>query len=76
MGQMHDDSMQDHSMHEHTSGGKEHLDPVCGMTVVESPTAIKFDYQGETFYFCSPGCRRAFEKNPDKYLREGPSLRM
>jgi YHS domain-containing protein len=54
----------------------EHLDPVCGMTVEEGPGAITYDYNNNTYYFCSNGCRRAFEKDPEKYLREGPSMKM
>ncbi len=54
----------------------EHVDPVCGMMVEEGQGAITYDYNGKTYYFCSNGCRRAFEKDPEKYLREGPSMKM
>lgn len=54
----------------------EHVDPVCGMMVEEGPGAITLEYQGTTYYFCSKGCQRAFEKDPEKYLREGPSMHM
>ena len=27
-------------------------------------------YAGRTFYFCSPGCKRSFERNPHAYLEE------
>ena len=54
----------------------EHIDPVCGMTVEESDDAITFDYNGTKYYFCAPGCRRAFEKDPEKFLREGPQGHM
>lgn len=57
-------------------GPGEHLDPVCGMTVQEGPGALTLDYQGTKYYFCSPGCRRAFEKDPEKFLREGPQGHM
>jgi Cu+-exporting ATPase len=43
-------------------------DPVCGMDVSPESAAGKFDYKGVTYYFCSPGCRRSFEKDPGKYL--------
>jgi YHS domain-containing protein len=43
-------------------------DPVCGMSVTPETAAGKFDYKGVTYYFCSPGCRRSFEKEPEKYL--------
>lgn len=32
------------------------LDPVCGMTIDPQTAAGKYEYNGETFYFCSPGC--------------------
>ncbi len=57
-------------------GQSEHVDPVCGMTVKESPTAFKSDYQGQTYYFCSRGCKVAFDKNPSKYLQGGPQMKM
>ncbi len=51
---------------------KKHKDPVCGMDVREGPKAITYEYKGQTYYFCSPGCKRTFEKDPEKVLREGP----
>jgi uncharacterized protein len=41
-------------------------DPVCGMTV-DQGTAKKLEYKGTAYYFCSPGCVRAFLKEPDTY---------
>lgn len=55
---------------------KVHKDQICGMDVEEAPDAIVYEYKGETFYFCSPGCRRAFEKDPEKVLRTGPKGHM
>jgi Cu+-exporting ATPase len=26
------------------------------------------DYKGRKFYFCAPGCKYLFEKEPEKYL--------
>ena len=43
-------------------------DPVCGMSVTPETAAGKFEYNGTTYYFCSPGCRRSFEKDPEKFL--------
>lgn len=34
-------------------------DPVCGMTVNEA-TALRAERNGESFFFCSEGCRRTF----------------
>ncbi len=55
---------------------KVHKDPVCGMDVREGPRAITYEYKGQTYYFCSPGCRRTFEKDPEKVLKEGPKGHM
>jgi xanthine dehydrogenase accessory factor len=48
----------------------EAADPVCGMQV-EIPTAgHTSQYGGEDYYFCGPGCKRAFEKEPEKYATD------
>lgn len=44
------------------------VDPVCGMTVDPATAAAKSEYKGKTYYFCSEGCRKAFEANPEQYL--------
>jgi xanthine dehydrogenase accessory factor len=40
----------------------EATDPVCGMTVPATAASWPFEYAGVTYYFCSAGCRSAFEK--------------
>jgi len=35
------------------------IDPICGMEVDES-TDLKVDYEGQTYYFCNPGCMKQF----------------
>ena len=47
-------------------------DFVCGMDVDTETAAAKTVYKGETYYFCAPGCKVAFEKNPEKYLSAKP----
>jgi YHS domain-containing protein len=43
-------------------------DPVCGMLVEETAmAAATSEYQGDTFYFCSESCKRAFEADPKRY---------
>lgn len=42
-------------------------DPVCGMTVDEKSAPAKAEYQGATYYFCSPECKRTFQHQPEKY---------
>lgn len=46
------------------------IDPVCGMEVDESTAQWTSEYQGETYYFCAPGCKRTFDKDPDKFLSD------
>ncbi len=48
------------------------IDPVCGMTVDEKTAQYKTDYKGNTYYFCSPGCKKEFESEPEKYLKSRP----
>jgi Cu+-exporting ATPase len=43
-------------------------DPVCGMQVDVASARHTAEYQGQTYYFCAPGCKRAFEAEPSKYL--------
>ncbi len=44
-------------------------DPVCGMQIDPKTAAGKSDYKGQTYYFCSPGCKRAFDTDPEKYVK-------
>ena len=44
-------------------------DPVCGMTVNEATAKSRSEYQGRKFYFCSPGCKASFDRDPAKYAR-------
>jgi YHS domain-containing protein len=43
-------------------------DPVCGMTVDPTTARRTSEYQGTTFYFCSPGCKKAFDADPASYV--------
>jgi len=43
-------------------------DPVCGMNVDEKTAKLKVTYKGKTYYFCSVGCKEAFQESPDKYV--------
>ena len=49
----------------------EAIDPVCGMTVTVDAASPSVEHDGTTYYFCCPGCRAAFEKDPASYLAEG-----
>ncbi len=47
-------------------------DPVCGMTVDRNRNAGLSLFDGVTYFFCSPGCLRKFESDPQKYLNPSP----
>ena len=40
------------------------IDPVCMMEVDEATAKFTSEHEGKTYYFCAPGCKRAFEKDP------------
>jgi len=46
-------------------------DPVCGMDVDPKTAANKSEYQGQTYYFCSAGCKQAFDNSghPMRFLQ-------
>ena len=45
------------------------VDPVCKMTVSKAdPPGGAYDLEGETYYFCAPGCNTAFAADPGRYL--------
>ena len=50
-------------------------DPVCGMNVDEKKTPVSSQHKGVTYYFCSPGCRDTFTKNPEKFTAEKAGTR-
>jgi Cu+-exporting ATPase len=44
-------------------------DPVCGMTVEPASAAGSSIYQGQTYYFCSTGCKAKFDAKPGAYVK-------
>ena len=48
-------------------------DPVCGMTVDPTTARRTSEYQGTTFYFCAPGCKKAFDADPASYIAKTES---
>ena len=44
-------------------------DPVCGMEGYPKTAVNKSEYKGQTYYFCSTGCKKDFDKDPDKYSK-------
>ena len=62
----------DHSQHghgDHHAGTDAKLrDAVCGMSVDPATSKHRFDHRGETYHFCSAGCRTRFAADPQTYL--------
>ncbi len=49
------------------------IDPICQMKVdTDNPPGGSSEYQGTTYYFCDPGCKVAFEQDPESHL-SGPA---
>ena len=46
-------------------------DLVCSMDITAETAAGTSEYKGTTYYFCSLGCKKSFDKNPEKYLNMG-----
>jgi Cu+-exporting ATPase len=44
-------------------------DVVCGMMVDPKTAQWKSEYKGKTYFFCAPGCKTDFDKDPEKYLK-------
>jgi Cu+-exporting ATPase len=49
----------------------QHKDPICGMQVDEQNAAGKSEQGGQTYYFCSAGCKAKFDENPEQYAGQG-----
>ncbi len=50
--------------------GNKVICPVMGGAFNITEKSKKSVYQGKVYYFCCPGCKAPFEKNPEKYLKE------
>jgi Cu+-exporting ATPase len=48
-------------------------DPVCGMEVKPDQAAGKSEHGGQTYYFCSNGCKQRFDLNPQVYMPKQPN---
>jgi xanthine dehydrogenase accessory factor len=52
---------------EHSVQPEEAVDPICGMIVEVATARHTSKYDGETYYFCCPACKREFDKEPEKH---------
>ena len=47
------------------------IDPICQMDVdTDNPPGGQSEHNDKTYYFCAPGCKVAFDKEPEKYMSE------
>jgi YHS domain-containing protein len=44
-------------------------DVVCGMQVDTAKAAGTSEYNGNTYYFCSKGCKAKFDANPGQFVK-------
>ncbi len=57
--------------------GETAKDPVCDMDVdTKNPHGGTWEHEGQTYYFCGPGCNRAFHKEPEAYLSGEKKMEM
>jgi YHS domain-containing protein len=52
------------------SNGDKIICPVMGNEVKDPEKAAKSVYEGKTYYFCCPGCKEPFDKDPEKYINK------
>ena len=55
----------------HSGSGKTQLTSAAlfgGMTVAVRPNTPAAEHEGTTYWFCCPGCRGRFARDPAKYL--------
>ena len=45
-------------------------DPVGGMDVTPENAVGKSEVEGNTYYFCSLGCKDSFDRQPERYLSQ------
>ena len=45
------------------------IDPVCMMEVDENRSKYGSRYKGKSYYFCTAGCKKKFDEDPEKYSR-------
>jgi Cu+-exporting ATPase len=50
----------EHRHHHHATATATAIDPICGMQVAITPSALRVERDGETSYFCSEHCRDRF----------------
>jgi len=70
-GESRDLTKHDHGDHHHHGNGiatTTVVDPVCRMTVDPATSRHRVEHHGQTYHFCSAGCRTKFAASPEQYL--------
>ncbi len=44
-------------------------DVVCKMAVDENTAVAKSEYKGKSYFFCAEICKKKFDAEPEKYLK-------
>jgi len=44
------------------------IDPVCGMSVDPATAEYRSVHDGQSYNFCSRGCKESFDKDPGKFV--------
>lgn len=58
--------------HLHHDGGKNYVDPVCGMVAEDGQGFTPYEHGDRTYYFCSSSCLTKFKEDPARYLAATP----
>jgi YHS domain-containing protein len=48
------------------------IDPVCKMPLGREQIRECLVINGQSYYFCSVGCRAEFQRHPEDYVRRAP----
>jgi len=48
-------------------------DPVCGMSLEREKSPASAEFDGQTYFFCAPGCRDDFLSDPAHYVQSDPT---
>ncbi len=60
------------TQHPQGAQGAQATDPVCGMQVDPATAAGTSAHKGTRYYFCSLGCKRQFDRDPQRYVGNQP----
>jgi Cu+-exporting ATPase len=46
----------------------QYMIPSAVWTLTPRPPLVRLNTKGQTYYFCSLGCKKAFDNEPERYL--------